>query len=107
VAKIKAAVDSGRDSNLQIVAGPDARAILGLQAAIERAGAMIEAGADMTLVEATGADILAVREAKRTFSRKKVWQAGYMTTHPRVFSAYLSERRCWKPSAHNTPPTLP
>jgi 2-methylisocitrate lyase-like PEP mutase family enzyme len=60
LAKIKAAVDTRRDSDLQIVARTDARAILGLQAAIDRAGAMIEAGADVTFVEApTSADELA------------------------------------------------
>jgi len=52
LAKIKAAVDTRRDNDLQIVARTDARAILGLQAAIDRAGAMIEAGADVTFVEA-------------------------------------------------------
>ena len=58
-AKIKAAVDTRRDGDLQIVARADARAILGLQAAIDRAGAMIEAGADVTFVEApTSADEL-------------------------------------------------
>ena len=60
LAKIKAAVDSRRDGDLQIVARTDARAILGLQAAIDRAGAMIEAGADVTFVEApTSAEELA------------------------------------------------
>ncbi|HEV2676410.1 MAG TPA: oxaloacetate decarboxylase [Aliidongia sp.] len=60
VAKVKAAVDTRRDGDLQIVARTDARAILGLQAAIDRAGAMIEAGADVTFVEApTSADELA------------------------------------------------
>ncbi len=52
LAKIKAAVDTRRDGDLQIVARTDARAVLGLQAAIDRAGAMIEAGADVTFVEA-------------------------------------------------------
>jgi 2-methylisocitrate lyase-like PEP mutase family enzyme len=60
LAKIRAAVDTRRDSDLQIVARTDARAILGLQAAIDRAGAMIEAGADVTFVEApTSAEELA------------------------------------------------
>jgi 2-methylisocitrate lyase-like PEP mutase family enzyme len=59
LAKIKAAVDTRRDGDLQIVARTDARAILGLQAAIDRASAMIEAGADLTFVEApTAADEL-------------------------------------------------
>jgi len=52
LAKIRAAVDTRRDGDLQIVARTDARAILGLQATIDRAGAMIEAGADVTFVEA-------------------------------------------------------
>src|SRR5580692_4528441 len=52
LAKVKAAVDTRRDGDLQIVARTDARAILGLSAAIDRAGAMIEAGADVTFVEA-------------------------------------------------------
>jgi len=52
IAKVKAAVDTRRDGDLQIIARTDARAILGLQAAIDRAGAMIEAGADVTFVEA-------------------------------------------------------
>jgi 2-methylisocitrate lyase-like PEP mutase family enzyme len=60
LAKIKAAVDTRRDGDLQIVARTDARAILGLQAAIDRAGAMVEAGADATFVEApTSAEELA------------------------------------------------
>lgn len=52
VAKIKAAVDARRDSDLQIIARTDARAIEGLNAAIDRAHAFIEAGADVTFVEA-------------------------------------------------------
>jgi len=60
LARVKAAVDTRRDSDLQIVARTDARATLGLQAAIDRAGAMIEVGADVTFVEApTSADELA------------------------------------------------
>jgi 2-methylisocitrate lyase-like PEP mutase family enzyme len=60
LAKIKAAVDTRRDGDLQIVARTDARAILGLTAAIDRACAMIEAGADVTFVEApTSAEELA------------------------------------------------
>ena len=60
ISKVKAAVDTRRDGDLQLVARTDARAILGLQAAIDRAGAMIEAGADVTFVEApTSAEELA------------------------------------------------
>jgi len=50
--KIKAAVDTRRDGSLQIIARTDARAIEGLDSAIERAVAFAEAGADVTFVEA-------------------------------------------------------
>jgi 2-methylisocitrate lyase-like PEP mutase family enzyme len=52
LAKVRAAVDARRDGDFQIVARTDARATAGLDAAIERAQAMIEAGADATFVEA-------------------------------------------------------
>jgi 2-methylisocitrate lyase-like PEP mutase family enzyme len=52
VQKIKAAVDSRHDQDFQIVARTDARAIEGLDGAIARAHAFIEAGADATFVEA-------------------------------------------------------
>jgi 2-methylisocitrate lyase-like PEP mutase family enzyme len=50
--KIRAAVDARRDPDLLIVARTDARAIVGIDAAIDRAAAFIEAGADVTFVEA-------------------------------------------------------
>lgn len=50
--RIKAAVDARQDPNLLIVARTDARATLGFDAAIERAQAFIEDGADITFVEA-------------------------------------------------------
>lgn len=52
VQKIKAAVDARVDGDFQIVARTDAIATHGLDAAIERAHAYIEAGADATFVEA-------------------------------------------------------
>lgn len=52
VSKIKAAVDAREDPNTLIIARTDARAIHGLEAALDRAEAFIEAGADMTFVEA-------------------------------------------------------
>jgi 2-methylisocitrate lyase-like PEP mutase family enzyme len=52
VQKIKAAVDARTDPDLQIVARTDARAIEGIDAAIARAHAFVEAGADATFVEA-------------------------------------------------------
>jgi 2-methylisocitrate lyase-like PEP mutase family enzyme len=50
--KIKAAVDARHDPNLLILARTDARATLGFQAAIDRAGAYLDAGADILFVEA-------------------------------------------------------
>ena len=50
--KIKAAVDARLDRDLQIIARTDARAVEGLDRAIERAQAFVEAGADLTFVEA-------------------------------------------------------
>jgi 2-methylisocitrate lyase-like PEP mutase family enzyme len=51
VNKVKAAVDARRDG-LVIIARTDACAVEGFEAAIDRAGRYIEAGADMTFVEA-------------------------------------------------------
>jgi len=51
-AKIRAATDAREDGNLLIIARTDARAIDGLDAALERAQQFIEAGADLTFVEA-------------------------------------------------------
>ena len=52
VAKLRAAREAAGDEDLFIVARTDARAPLGLDAAIERALAYREAGADATFVEA-------------------------------------------------------
>lgn len=50
--RIKAAVDARDDTNFQIVARTDACATQGISAAIERAEAFIEDGADITFIEA-------------------------------------------------------
>lgn len=52
VDRIKAAVDARTDSNFVIMARTDALAVEGLDAAIERARACVEAGADMIFPEA-------------------------------------------------------
>ena len=52
VSKVKAAVDSRHDQDLQIIARTDARAIEGLDRAIERVERYREAGADVVFVEA-------------------------------------------------------
>jgi 2-methylisocitrate lyase-like PEP mutase family enzyme len=50
--KVKAAVDARRDENFLICARTDCRALLGIDAAIERVNMFHEAGAQMTFVEA-------------------------------------------------------
>jgi len=52
VGKVKAAVDSRRVSGTLIIARTDARAVEGLQEAIDRAHAYQEAGADILFIEA-------------------------------------------------------
>src|SRR5579859_2544486 len=51
IAKIKAAVDARRDG-MVVIARTDARAVEGFEGALDRAGRYIEAGADMTFLEA-------------------------------------------------------
>jgi 2-methylisocitrate lyase-like PEP mutase family enzyme len=52
VGKVKAAVDSRKASDTLIIARTDARAVEGLQEAIDRAHAYHEAGADVLFIEA-------------------------------------------------------
>ena len=52
VMKIKAAVDTRQSSDLLIIARTDARAVEGLTGALERAQAYVEAGGDLTFIEA-------------------------------------------------------
>jgi 2-methylisocitrate lyase-like PEP mutase family enzyme len=52
VGKIHAAVDTRQDPDLVIIARTDARAVEGLQAAIDRVNAYLDAGADVGFVEA-------------------------------------------------------
>jgi 2-methylisocitrate lyase-like PEP mutase family enzyme len=52
VQKIKAAVDARRDAGFLVIARTDARAVEGFDAALERAAAYREAGADVLFVEA-------------------------------------------------------
>jgi 2-methylisocitrate lyase-like PEP mutase family enzyme len=52
VGKIRAAVDSRRSEGTAIIARTDARAIDGIDAAVDRAGQFLEAGADIIFVEA-------------------------------------------------------
>ena len=52
IAKVKAAVAARPDPDFVIIARTDARAVLGLDAAVERMNAALEAGADMAFLEA-------------------------------------------------------
>ena len=52
IAKIKAAVDARKDTDLAIIARTDSRAVLGLDEAIQRGNAYAGAGADIVFVEA-------------------------------------------------------
>jgi len=51
-AKIRAAANARRDPDFLLIARTDARAVLGLDEAVRRANAALEAGADMAFVEA-------------------------------------------------------
>jgi methylisocitrate lyase len=50
--RIRAAVDARRDSNFVIIARTDSRAVEGFDAAVERAQALVDAGADVLFPEA-------------------------------------------------------
>jgi len=52
VDRVKAAVDARSDENFVVMARTDALAVEGLQSAIDRAAACVEAGADMIFPEA-------------------------------------------------------
>ena len=52
VGKVKAALDSRTDESTLIIARTDARAVEGLEPALERAEAYLEAGADVLFIEA-------------------------------------------------------
>lgn len=52
VGKVQAAADARLDDDLLIIARTDARAVNGMQAAVDRAHAYLEAGADVIFVEA-------------------------------------------------------
>jgi len=74
VSKIKALVDAREDANTLIIARTDARAIEGFEKAIERAEAFIEAGADLTFIEAPQSE----EELRAIASRLSVPQVANM-----------------------------
>jgi methylisocitrate lyase len=65
IKRIRAAVDARRDPNLMIMARTDVRGVVGLEAAIDRAKKLVDAGADAIFPEAmlSLAEFEAVRKA--------------------------------------------
>lgn len=102
VSKIKAAVDAREDANTLVIARTDARAIHGLNAALDRAEAFIEAGADMTFVEAP----TSLQEMQAITTRLSVPQVANMVVGgktPLTAQADLAELRFSLVLYANTP----
>jgi len=78
--KVKAAVDAREDPNTLIIARTDARAIDGMDAALDRARLFIEAGADLTFVEAP----VSAEEMRRICSDLAVPQVANMVVGGRT-----------------------
>jgi 2-methylisocitrate lyase-like PEP mutase family enzyme len=97
IQKIKAAVDSRKDQDLQIIARTDARAIEGLGAAIERAHRFAEAGADMTFVEAP----LSLTELEQIAKELRVPQIAYTAVEHPIRAARPSRK--WGSQSFYTP----
>ena len=78
VGKIKAAVDTRRDAAMVVIARSDARSIEGLQAAIDRVNAYLEAGADVGFVEApqSAAELAAVAKSLRKPALANIFEGG-------------------------------
>ena len=78
VGKVKAAVDTRRDADLVVIARSDARAVEGLQAAIDRVNAYLEAGADVGFVEApqSAAELAAIPKALKKPALANIFEGG-------------------------------
>jgi 2-methylisocitrate lyase-like PEP mutase family enzyme len=78
VGKIKAAVDTRRDADMMIIARTDSRAVEGLQSAIDRMNAYLEAGADLGFVEAPQSieELAAIPKAIRNPAVANVFEGG-------------------------------
>jgi carboxyvinyl-carboxyphosphonate phosphorylmutase len=72
-AKIRAAVDARRDPDLVLIARTDARAVEGLDRAVERAAAYAEAGADVLFVEAIRDEKEAAAVARELTGRRLLY----------------------------------
>ena len=90
VQKIHAAVDARNDQSLQIIARTDAAAVEGLSSAIDRAQSYIDAGADITFIEAPNSQM----ELERIANELQVPQIAnivYGGKTPDVGKAQLAE----------------
>ncbi|MDF1790730.1 MAG: oxaloacetate decarboxylase [Thalassobaculaceae bacterium] len=79
-AKVRAAAEAREDENFLIIARTDARAVEGMDAAMERANLYIEAGADVTFVEAP----TSVEEMKRICTELPVPQVANLVVGGRT-----------------------
>jgi 2-methylisocitrate lyase-like PEP mutase family enzyme len=84
--KIKAAVDTRRDRDMLVIARTDARAVEGLQAAIDRMNAYLDAGADLAFVEAPQSidELAAIPKAVHKPAIANVFEGGKTPPLPAV-----------------------
>jgi 2-methylisocitrate lyase-like PEP mutase family enzyme len=78
--KVRAAAEAREDPNLLVIARTDARAVEGLDAALDRARTYIEAGADVTFVEAP----VSVEEMRRICAELPVPQVANLVVGGRT-----------------------
>ena len=85
VGKIKAAVDTRRDADMVIIARTDARAVEGLEAALDRMNAYLEAGADVGFVEApqNAQELAAIPKAFSKPALANIFEGGKTPPLPR------------------------
>ncbi|HYK15484.1 MAG TPA: oxaloacetate decarboxylase [Burkholderiales bacterium] len=85
VGKIKAAVDTRRDQDMVIIARTDARAVEGLQAALDRMNAYLDAGADVGFVEApqNAQELAAIPKAFSKPALANIFEGGKTPPMPR------------------------
>ena len=85
VGKIKAAVDTRRDQDMVIIARTDARAVEGLQVALDRMNAYLEAGADVGFVEApqNAQELAAIPKAFSKPALANIFEGGKTPPLPR------------------------
>jgi 2,3-dimethylmalate lyase len=85
VGKIKAAVDTRRDADMVIIARTDARAVEGLQSALDRMNAYLEAGADVGFVEApqNAQELAAIPKAINKPAMANIFEGGKTPPLPR------------------------